>query len=321
MTRSALGPGGEFDRIRRVIAALGPLAPDVGDDCAVLPEGSGRVVLSTDLSIQGVHFDTAWLSFEEIGWRAASGALSDLAAGGADPVGLLASVAAPRRAAEGQLVDLMRGIGAAIGATGGVFLGGDLSAGPQWIVDVTVVGRAERPARRRGAMPGDGLWVTGLLGLPRAALAAWRRGEQPEPGARRAFAHPEPRIAMGKALTAAGARAMLDLSDGLGGDAGHLAAASGVRLEIDLDRLPVAPAVARMAALAGEPAGIFAAGGGEDYELLAALPPGFGAAEAAALTSQTGVRLTRIGEIREGEGVRMILGGRPVRPQGYDHFA
>ncbi len=320
MSGSRLGPGGEFDRIRRIAAALGPVAPDLGDDCAVLPAGGGEVVLSTDLSVEGVHFRTDWLGFEEIGWRAAAGALSDLAAAGAAPVGLLTSVGAPRGVDEVRVVELMRGVGAAVAAVGGVVLGGDLSASPHWVVDVTVVGRAARPVWRNGARPGDGLWLSGTPGLSRAALVAWRRGATPEPAARLAFAHPVPRITLGMALAAAGARAMIDLSDGLAGDVRHLAAASGVAITVELERIPIAAAV-RHAAVAGEHPALFAAGGGEDYELLAALPPAFTEAEAGVLSAQYGLPLTRVGTVAVGEGVTLRLGGQPVALGGYDHFA
>lgn len=321
MITSALGPGGEFDRIRRIAAALGPVAHGLGDDCAVLPPGNGETVLSTDLSVEGVHFRTDWLSFEEIGWRAAAGAISDLAAAGATPVGLLASVGAPRGVEEVRVVELMRGVGSAVAAVGGVVLGGDLSASPHWVVDVTVVGRAARPVPRSGAQPGDGLWLSGTPGLSRAALMDWRRGAEPEPTARQAFAHPVPRIALGAALAAAGARAMIDLSDGLAGDVRHLAAASAVAITLELDRIPIAPAVRQAAAGAGEDPAAFAATGGEDYELLAALPPAFSDAEAAGLAARCGVPLSRIGVAAAGRGVTLRLGGRPVPLGGYDHFA
>lgn len=200
-------------------------------------------------------------------------------------------------------------------------LGGDLSASPHWVVDITVLGRAPAPRTRRGARPGDGLWLTGVPGLSRAALTAWRRGDQPDPDARRAFAHPEPRLVLGRRLAEAGARAMMDLSDGLAGDAGHLAAASGVALDLQLDLLPLVPAVVRAAEQQGIPAPIFAAEGGEDYELLAALPPEFGETEAADLTRSSGVPLTRIGVVAEGRGVRLWHERRQVTLAGYDHFA
>ncbi|MFN8651228.1 MAG: thiamine-phosphate kinase [Gemmatimonadales bacterium] len=319
--RSALGGGAEFDRIRAIVAALGPRAGAVGDDCVIVPEGSGALVLSTDLSVEGVHFRTEWLSLYEIGWRAAAGALSDLAAAGARAVGVLVSLGAPPDAPAQASVELMRGVGEVTGSVGGVVLGGDLSRAGSWLVNVTVVGRAERPVRRSGAGVGDGVWVSGQLGGARAALRSWLRGESPATAAREAFATPRPRLALGTALAAAGATAMLDLSDGLGGDAAHLAAASGCGLEIDLGLLPLAPDVPAAAALDGVSPAVFAGRGGEDYELLAAMPAGFGRVEAARLTEATGVPLTRIGEVVQGAGVRFRLAGATVELAGYDHYA
>jgi thiamine-monophosphate kinase len=192
---------GEFGRIRAIVARLGAAASGgIGDDCAVLPEGPGRLVVSTDLSVEGVHFKTEWLTLEEIGWRAAAGALSDLAAMGAETVGLLASVATPPGASPDAVIQVMAGVGMAVQAAGGVVLGGDLSRAPQWLVDVTVIGRAARPVLRSGAQPGDSVWVTGALGGARAALQAWQRGQEPPAAARVAFAHPLPRIGIGKVL-------------------------------------------------------------------------------------------------------------------------
>lgn len=319
--RSALGGGAEFDRIRAILAALGPKAGAVGDDCVILPDGPGALALSTDLSVEGVHFRTDWLSWYEIGWRASAGALSDLAAAGARAVGVLVSLGAPGAAPADASVELMRGVGDATASVGGVVLGGDLTRAAEWLVNVTVVGRAERPVRRSGARPGDGIWVSGQLGGSRAALRSWLRGDRPPEAAREAFATPKPRLGLGAALAAAGATAMLDLSDGLGGDAAHLAAASACGLEIDLGLLPLASDVAAAAAVEGVPPAIFAGWGGEDYELLAAMPAGFGPAEAARLTQATGVPLTRIGGVVRGAGVRCRLGGAEVTLTGYDHFA
>jgi thiamine-monophosphate kinase len=315
-----LGPGREFDRVRRILDRLGPVAQGVGDDCAIVPDGPGRLLVSVDLSIEGVHFRHDWLTLEEIGWRATAAALSDLAANGAATVGVLSSVGVPAVATAEELMALIAGVGAAAHAAGGTVLGGDLTASKRWVIDVTVIGRASRPVTREGAQPGDGLWVTGELGGARAALHAWLAGGAPHPAARTAFAHPVPRIGVGQALALAGAHAMLDLSDGLGGDAGHLAAASGVALEIDLGLVPVA-ATARLMAMHEEvsPA-IFAAEGGEDYELLAALPAEFEAMAASALSGETGVALTRIGTVREGAGARFVLDSELVHLQGHDHF-
>jgi thiamine-monophosphate kinase len=306
-----LGDGREFDRIRAIAAELGARAPGLGDDCAVVGWPGGALVLSTDVSVEEVHFRREWLSLEEIGWRAAAAALSDLAAEGASTVGLLAAVTVPRGASDGDVTSLMRGVGAAAAFAGGPVLGGDLSGGERWSVAVTVVGRAERPVTRGGARAGDGLWVTGALGGARAALEAFRLRREPPPAARARFARPEPRIAAGRWLAAAGARAMLDLSDGLGRDLGHLAAASGVALEVTLDDLPLHP----------DASVEWGSEGGEDYELLASLPAGFDAAAARRCLAETGVPLARIGRVAEGSGVRCTLGGEPRRPAGWDHFA
>jgi len=321
MTHLNLGPGREFDRIREIIRALGPQAASLGDDCAILPEAPGALVLSVDLSIEGVHFRRDWLSTEEIGWRSAAGALSDLAAEGATPIGVLVGVGLPKATPVREIEHLMRGIGAATVAAGGVVLGGDLSNAPTWIVSVTVVGRAERPVTRAGARPGNSVWVTGSLGAARAALLTWEAGGTPPPQLRNAFARPEPRVDAGKWLAAHGATAMIDLSDGLAGDARHLAAASGARLDIDLDALPVLAGVDMAAQARGLPIGAFAALGGEDYELLVTLPAGFDESQAARFQRDTRLPLTRIGSVGAGEGARFRLKGAPIALAGFDHFA
>jgi thiamine-monophosphate kinase len=316
-----LGPGGEFDRIRALLQRLGPAAERIGDDCAIVPDGAGALVLSADLAVEGVHFRRDWLTLEEIGWRATAAALSDLAAEGASAVGVMVSLGVPPAMPPDTAAEIMGGVHAAVQAVGGQVLGGDLSRASELIVDVTVLGRALRPVTRAGAAPGDRLWVTGTLGGSRAALAALQRGDQPTHAARMAFARPNPRIAMGQALARAGATAMLDLSDGLAGDAAHLAAASSVAVHLQLLQLPVAPAALGEAARAGIAPGVFAALGGEDYELLVALPAAFGASEAAALQGETGVSLTLIGDCRAGTGTQLCLGEDTVTLPGFDHFA
>jgi len=315
-----LGPGPEFDRIREIARVLGDRAHGLGDDCALLPDGDGALAVSTDISVEGVHFRLDWIEPAEVGWRATAAALSDLAAEGAAPIGVLSAVTVPDGVADRDLVALSGGIGAAAASVGGAVIGGDLSRGPAWSVAVTVLGRAERAVTRAGARPGDGIWVTGALGGARAALEAWRRGELPSEDARRAFAHPEPRIAAGRWLSAHGARAMLDLSDGLAGDVRHLAAASGIRIDLALETVPVAAASIDEAKQLDLPVQQFAAEGGEDYELLAALPGDFGAAEAREFEAACGIALTRVGTAQQGDGVRVELAGRPLTLRSYDHF-
>jgi thiamine-monophosphate kinase len=162
--------------------------------------------------------------------------------------------------------------------------------------------------------------VTGTLGGARAALEAWRRGEEPTAEARSAYAHPEPRIAAGRWLAAHGARAMLDVSDGLAADAGHLAAASEVRIRLSLETVPVAASTIAEARRMDVPVQQFAAEGGDDYELLVALPPDFGETDVGAFESATGIGLTRVGAIERGGGVRAELLGRVLELRGYDHF-
>src|SRR5437899_3087419 len=265
MTSTPLGPGTEFDRIRAIARALGTRARDLGDDCALLPWGEETLALSVDLSVEGVHFQREWLSPREIGWRAGAAALSDLAAVAASPLGVLAGVTAPVGEPESTTVDLMGGVADAAAAVGAPVLGGDLSRGGELSVAVTVVGRTPKPVRRTGATAGDALWVTGWLGGARAALAEWLAGREPPAELRRAFARPEPRIAAAQWLAERGARAMLDLSDGLAGDARHLAAANRLGLVIELERLPLGTATAQAASRAGQDPAVFAALGGEDY--------------------------------------------------------
>jgi thiamine-monophosphate kinase len=305
--------GPEFDRIRAIMRALGPRAEGLGSDVRYVPAGEGLIALSIDVSVEGVHFQRKWLGPEEIGWRATAGALSDLAAAGAECIGALVALTTQPREPESTFVAVMRGVDAALASAGGVVLGGDLSRGDAMAVAVTVVGRAGTAISRRGARAGDGLWVTGELGGARAALAAWVAGRMPVAGARERFARPEPRLAEGRWLVEHGATAMMDLSDGLGADAGHLAAASELALHVELRDLPVHPAARAEAEAVSQRPALFAAWGGEDYELLAAMPPRFAGTK--------DIALTRIGEFAVGTGVSFTLDGRPVQPGGYDHFA
>jgi thiamine-monophosphate kinase len=322
-----LGPGAEFDRLRAVFRRLGPRLRGAGDDAALITVDGARLALSCDLAIEDQHFRLSWLTAEETGWRACAAALSDLAAVAAEPLGVLAAVGVPA-GRDGEFLErLMEGIASAAASTGAVLWGGDLVRAQRVTVDVTVVGRADRPVRRSGAQPGDGLWVTGQLGAPRAALAAWEAGRPPAPEARQRFAHPVPRIAEAAWLRDQGATALIDVSDGLVGDAGHLAAASEVGLVIEAERVPVHPAAGAAAAGAASDAGALDAAttaallGGEEYELLVTLPPGFGTAEGGTFAQRFGLPLTRVGTVAQGDGVRLMRHGRYVSPgRGFSHF-
>jgi thiamine-monophosphate kinase len=216
------------------------LATGIEHDAAALADG---LVVTQDALVEGVHFRLDWISWRELGWRAAAVNLSDLAASGADPEGLIVALAVPADTDAGDVLELYEGIAEA----GVPVVGGDTTRAAQLLLGVTAIGRAERVPGRAGARPGDALVVTGPLG---AAGAAFRR---------QAYARPPLRLAEGGEL-AAHAHAMLDLSDGLAVDAAHIAARSRCRLVIELERVPLA-AGAELSDL----------GFGEDYELLAAV--------------------------------------------------
>jgi thiamine-monophosphate kinase len=312
-SHTPLGPGAEFDRIRRALARLGPNASGAGDDCAFIEVGAERLALSCDLTIEGTHFRAGWLAPVELGWRATAAALSDLAAVAARPLGVLTSVAVPAEWPEEHFADLMEGVGQAAKAAGAAVWGGDLVRAERVVVDVMVAGRLEgEPVRRSGARVGDELWITGLLGGPFRAVAAWNAGTEPEATARARFARPVPRVREALWLKERGARAMIDVSDGLLADAGHLAAASGVGMAIDPDLVPLHPA----AEVVEE-----ALAGGEEYELLVALPPGAGASAAQAFRAAFDLPLTRVGVVEPGAGVQVRRRSGPVNvPPPFAHF-
>lgn len=298
-----LGPGQEFDLIRRFLEQSAAPGPDVvvgpGDDCAVFT--APRTAVSVDLAMEGVHFRREWLTPEEIGYRATAASLSDLAAMAATPIGVLASLAIPADEVPEYAARVMAGVREGVEGVGGTLMGGDLvrSVGPL-VLDIVALGAAPHPVLRSGARPGDELWVTGTLGGAAAAVAAWLAGAEPDPDARRTFAHPVPRLREARWLAERGAlHALLDLSDGLAGDVRHLAAASKVGILIDAARVPIHPAAARTGR------GLdLALTGGEDYELLFAAPPGAVEPLAAEFGADFMVELHRVGEVvRAGEAV------------------
>jgi thiamine-monophosphate kinase len=325
--RVELGAGAEFDIIRRILvqadasgdAAGGAVVLGPGDDCAVL---DGGLCISVDMSIEDVHFRRAWLSLEQIGYRAAAAALSDLAAMAAAPIGVLAAIGCP--ADTDDVLRIMDGIGAAARDAGAALLGGDLARSPgPVVIDIVVVGTADRPVLRSGARAGDDVWVTGRLGAAAAAVREWSTGRVPDDAAVLAFTRPVPRIAAARWLAGRGlTSALIDLSDGLAGDAGHIAAASGVQLVLDADQVPIHDA-ARAAAADDDDALRLALHGGEDYELcFTAAAATLDGALATAFTEQFGIELTRIGVVRTGSGVMLRGAGGDVTSTdgGYDHF-
>ncbi len=312
---SALGPGTEFDRIRRFWRVLGERAAASGDDCALLDVGGERIAITTDMSVEDVHFRIGWLRPDEVGRRAAVAALSDLAAMAAEPLGVLVSLGVSPEWPDDFVSDVMAGVGDATAAVGATVLGGDLVRSERLVLDVTALGRAPSPVLRSGARAGDGLWVTGRLGGPAAAVEAWEAGREPDATARERFAAPAPRVAEAQWLRDRGARAMIDLSDGLAADAGHICAASGVRCAIEAGLVPVHGA----AAAAGREE--LALIGGEEYELLVAMPGDAGGALSKDFEQRFDLPLTQIGRVEEGQGVSVTRGGQEVDlPMGFRHF-
>lgn len=305
-----LGPGAEFDRIRAIAARLGPRARDIGDDCALVSVGGVPLAVSADLAVEGTHFLREWLTPEEIGWRASAAALSDVAAVAGAPEGVLASVGVPADLPEAFLSALMGGVGEAANAVGAEVWGGDLVRAPVITIDIAVIGHAPEPVRRSGARPGDGLWVTGRLGGPAAAIRAWRAGAPPDPAARARFARPEPRVAAAAWLRDHGAHAMIDVSDGIASDAAQLSAASQVSIVVAAEHIPVFPSATEIEALVG----------GEEYELLVAIPAEVDVA-VEDFERRFSIPLTHIGAIEAGAGVRIERNGATVEPpQGFIHF-
>ena len=277
-------------------------------------------MLSSDLAIEGVHFRREWLTFPEIGYRAVASAMSDLAAMAARPVGVLVSLALPGADAAESGPAIQEGIREACGLCGAALLGGDVTASPgPLVLDVMVVGSAEQPITRRGARPGDELWVTGVLGGAAGAVATWEAHGDPDPSLRSALARPVPRIAeAGWLADDAGVTAMIDLSDGLAGDARHMAAASGVGMVIEETLIPTHPG------LTGDLATTLALTGGEDYELCVSVPAGRLGPLADDFEGRFGVRLTRVGRVVEGDGMSLLRPGatspEPLTGSGFDHF-
>jgi thiamine-monophosphate kinase len=293
-----------------------------GDDCAVVM-GDG-IALSADMAVEGVHFRRDWLSFREIGCRAAAAALSDLAAVAARPIGILVSLAVSAADAGSHAVQVMEGVRRVADHVGAALLGGDLTRSPgPMVIDVTAVGEARRPVLRSGASLGDEVWVTGELGGSALFVAARLAGHEVDRAARERYANPEPRINEARWLAERGlATAMIDLSDGLAGDAAHLAAASGAAVLLAAELIPVHPSVRRHAASPAEALRL-ALAGGEDYELCFTAPNGMMEPHLDEFQEAFALRLSCVGRMGGGDGVWWTdpEGNRtPLGLSGYQHF-
>jgi thiamine-monophosphate kinase len=306
---------GEFGLIAAFAARL-PQAPGtvvgIGDDAAVLAAPDSRVVASMDLLVENQHFRRDWSTATEVGGKAAAQNLADIAAMGAQPTALLVGLAAPGGLPVAWAEDLATGLAQECARVGAVVAGGDVSAAPLIMVAVTALGDlgGRSPVTRAGARPGDLVAVAGLLGHSAAGLALLKAGRT-EP-ARLLAEHrwPHPEYTAGPEAAALGATAMIDVSDGLVQDLGHVAGQSGVRIDLESAQLPRDDALRAAADALGEQDALdWILTGGEDHALAATFPPG------AALPTRWSV----LGRVSAGQGIR--VDSRYVEGMsGWKHF-
>lgn len=310
---ATLGEAGEFG----VIDALTPIFTQgehvlvgPGDDAAVLRVRTGHVVVSTDVMVEGRHFRREWVGAEDVGHRAAAQNLSDINAMGGRATSLTVGLAAPPDLPVQWVLDLAKGIADEAALVGASVVGGDLTSADQVVVSVTAIGACTvAPVLRSGAEVGDVLALCGRQGWAAGGLAVLGRGFRSPRVLVEAYRRPEPPYDAGLVAAEAGATAMLDISDGLLSEAGHVARASGVAIDVRRDAFEVPePLQAVGAALGADPI-TFILTGGDDHALLAAFPD-----EASVPDGWTVV-----GECREGEGVT-VDGEEYEGPSGWSHF-
>jgi thiamine-monophosphate kinase len=288
-----LGQSGEFGLLAELERR--GLARGLDAEGAVL---AGGVVLTQDLLVEGIHFRLDWTSFRDLGYKAAAVNLSDVAAMGADPDALLVGLALPAETELDDVIELYEGL-----AEPGVpVAGGDTTASPSLVLSVAAIGRSERVPGRAGALPGDRLVVTGPLGGAAAGLHALKGGLGGFDELAERHRRPPLRLEEGRRLARV-AHALVDLSDGIAGDAARIAERSGCRIVLEADEIPLAPRIEEVADLPFWTMG-------EDYELLAAV----------SREDADGLGLPVVGRCEEGAGVEVRLGGRPLDVSGWDAF-
>lgn len=290
---------------------LGP-----GDDAAVVAAPDGRVVASTDVLVQGVHFRFDWSSPEQVGRKAVAVNLADIAAMGAVPTAILVGFACPGSTKTAQVTAVANGMWEEAAASGVGLVGGDMVAADQIVISVTALGDLQgmNPVTRAGARPGDVVAVRGKLGWAAAGLAVLGRGFRSPAGVVNAQRCPQPPYADGPIAAAAGATSMIDVSDGLLADLGHVAVASGVEIDIDANRLAVDQKLVDVGSALGADPLTWVLTGGEDHALAATFPS----------TAHIPQGWTRIGEVRPaGSGAAAVtVNGREYQADesGWQHW-
>src|SRR6187431_1995369 len=300
---ASLADVGEFGLIGALVA-LFPQGEHVlvgpGDDAAVLRVRSGHVVVSTDLLVEGRHFRRDWASAEDVGHRAAAQNLSDINAMGGTAHSLTIGLGAPGDLPAEWALDFARGFADECALVGASVVGGDLTRANEVVIAVTVIGACNQaPVLRSGAVPGQVLAIAGRQGWSAGGLAVLGRGFRSPRVLVEAYRRPEPPYAAGPAAAVAGATAMIDVSDGLVADAGHLAADSGVAIDLRSDAFEVPEPLLAVAAATGSDPLTLILGGGEDHSV----PAGW----------------TEVGSVGEGEGVT-VDGAEYDGPTGWTHF-
>lgn len=321
--------------IRKVLSGGAPgVEVPVGDDAAVADAGRHQLVLTADMLLEGTHFDLGTTSAHDLGHKALSVNVSDIAAMGGSPRYALVSIAVPGEVEAPWVIELFGGLREAADEYAMAIVGGDTNRADRHVISVAAVGAVAkgRAVTRSGARLGDLLVVTGILGAAAGGLRLTKESPQAVRGALgsewarellQAHLRPVARVGEGETLAQAGATAMIDVSDGLALDLSRLCAQSEVGARVDLEELPVAPALRELSGeLVLDPLDL-ALHGGDDYELLATLPREAVDATREKLIDRFGTQLSVIGEITE-EGLEAVHpdGTRePLEPRGWDHFA
>jgi thiamine-monophosphate kinase len=308
-TLADIGEFGLIDALRPMFAQGDRVIVGPGDDAAMLAVPSGQVLVSTDLLVEGRHFRRDWSTARDIGRKASAQNLADVMAMGGTATGLVVGFGAPPVLPLAWALELAAGLAEESAVVGASVVGGDVTRSDQIVLAVTVLGECERPVRRDGARPGDVVALAGRIGWAAAGQAVLGRGFRSPRVVVEAHRRPEPPYTEGPRAAELGATAMIDVSDGLLADLGHIAAASRVAIDVRTDAFDVPePLQAVGAALGVDPLG-FLLTGGDDHPLVASFPAGV----------ELPTSWTAIGSVSEGEVVT-VDGAAYDGPAGHDHF-